>query len=157
MSFHMSDGMDTLFRRIKNHSTTGKVDAMDVYYYCMLVGMSRRKLDFGKTIRTQEFIKEFTNPYKTIKNEIIAALVASEIQRTGQSFTSDNILEMFKKYIDLNSPTKLNSEGESLLDRYAEGGFKELIQYNENIVEKIDLIITCKKLCDNIDDESDLC
>ena len=151
MSFHMSAAMDALYRHIKTNSTTGKPDAIEVYYYCLMIGMSHGKLDSGDNIKQQEFIKDFTSSFKSVKNEIIAALISTEIKRTGQMFTSENILNTFKKYVDLESSTRLNPDGEKLLDRYAEGGFKILNDFNPQIVEKMDLIRYSKMLSDNID------
>lgn len=132
MSFKLTKEARAYFDKLDKNSTTGKFENVwDYYYLCLMVGY--KKCKFGEDPTEVEFNKEFPKVYNAHKNLIIATLISTEIQRQGINRNDeDKIRKLMQDLLDRDSSTKLNSEGITLMNKYADYGFKTI---NEDIIQ----------------------
>lgn len=137
MSFKMSADASLAFNRLSKQSKFGKLDMWDFYYYCALIGMKKHRISNEKMT---EFHKTYTNTYQPLKYVITGLVVSSDLERTGESYTKDNISNKFKRLVDPSSELVLNNEGVELLNQFAEGGYQYYIDRYPGTSEIYDFI-----------------
>jgi len=99
----------------------------DFYYICLLIGFKFK--EFGKNVELVEFFHKFPNEYLSRKEEIIGTLITTEIKRLGVNVENKSrVQELMLKLVNPESITRLSSEGEKLMNKYAEGGFNFIVE-----------------------------
>ena len=126
MSFKLSAQTKVYFKRIFGRGSEDKLDLLwDEYYLCLMVGFSNTILGKEDT-NDKEITKSFLQAYRDQRFEIIASLIAAEIERIG-IFEKGDIESLMTTVLDHASPTGLSLDGHRLMNRYVAGGF-ELIK-----------------------------
>ena len=133
----MSEDASTAYKRLSKQSAYGKIDQWDYFYYCALIGMRKQKISNDKL---EEFHKSYTTTYQPLKSIIAGLVVSSDLKRTGEKYTRDNISKKFKQLVSPDSELILNSEGLDLLNKFADGGFKYFSDRFPNVTDIFDFI-----------------
>jgi len=138
----MSKEAKTLYKTMTKNWNRAPFTMWDFYYFCFSVGFTKKKLTsvnkltgFSHTMEVQYFV---------FRSEIVATLVAAEIERKGLNWSRENIIAEF---MDLTEPAEsLSPKGQELLNYYAEGGFEIIIGENPEIRTPAEFVLTCEKI-----------
>lgn len=132
MSFRLSTNAREYFGKIEQKSSTGDFDSMwDKYYLAAMVGIKQRE-----RVKTDEeptddpFVETVISDYDDQKYEIYAALIMAEIERQRIPKQEETeIRHLMLEILDSSDPTRLSAYGKTLLNCYAERGYR-IIQSN---------------------------
>jgi len=129
MSFILSTGAREYFDDIEEKSSTGKFDSMwDKYYLAAMVGIKARdrvKTDEEPTV--EPFVDTVIADYDDKKYEIYAALIMAEIERQNIPKREESeIRHLMLEILDSHDSTRLSDHGKTLLNCYAERGYRIL-------------------------------
>lgn len=129
MSFRLSPSARDYFNKVDQNSSTGEFDSMwDKYYLAAMVGIKARdrvKTDDEPT--NEAFVDTVISDYDDQKYEIYAALIMAEIDRQNIPKREETeIRELMLEILDSTDPTRLTSYGKTLLNCYAEQGYRIL-------------------------------
>ncbi len=139
MTFRLSNQAKSYFKNIFGKGSDDKLDILwDEYYICLMIGFSEVKIG-DEASADSEITKTFPQAYKDQRYEIMASLIASEIDRRGISKVKD-IENLMLSILDHNSSTELSSEGHRLMNRYVAGGF-EIIKENIREVNELHMFL----------------
>lgn len=144
MPYKMSKNAKSLHKAITDGLDERTFTSWDFYYFCFTVGMSKIKLI--SDVKMIDFSNNIEEPYLSFRNEIIAALVSTEIERKGLEWNRDNVIFYFSKFTD--SKEFLNQIGQERLNYYAEGGFQLIIEERPTLNNPIEFISVCRKIMD---------
>jgi len=99
----------------------------DAFYCCMLLGLDQAKLGDESRLENTNFVIGYPDVYKGQAELIAGLLVDAEIRRLNiRPDDRDDIEHQMVRLLDLASPTRLSSDGDQLLNRYAVSGFERL-------------------------------
>lgn len=129
MSFKLSDDAKDYFDGIEDNSTTGGFDTMwDMYYLSAMIGIkARERMTQVEEPSAEPFIDKVIADYEDQKYEIYASLIMAEIERQNIPKQEEaEIRELMLDILDSRDPTRLSSDGKTLLNCYAERGFRIL-------------------------------
>lgn len=129
MAFKLSNEANNWFSTINEDSTTGEfAHKWDMYYFAAMVGITaRERVGTDQEPDSVAFNKDLASDYSNQKFEIYSSLVMAEIER--QSIPKEaktEIRELMLGILDSKDQTRLSSDGKTLLNCYAESGFKIL-------------------------------
>lgn len=126
MGFRLSTEARHYFRGIEEKSQSGTFASLwDRYYLCLMAGLTMRKL--GDEPSEGPFVEEFIRDYQDSRYEILAALVAAELERKGVPLDDeDRIRGQMLALLNSKPGTHLTEEGMTLMNRYAQGGFESI-------------------------------
>lgn len=126
MSFRLSTEARSYYRQINEKSTTGQFDNLwDQYYLSAMAGIKDRSRVVEDDEPGEEFITDVIQAYDDQKYEIYSSLIVAEIDREGIPWDEkQEIQNMMLKILDSSSHTRLSSYGTTVLNCYAEKGFR---------------------------------
>ena len=126
MSFRLSTEARSYYRQINEKSTTGQFDNLwDQYYLSAMAGIKDRSRVVEDDEPGEEFITDVIQAYDDQKYEIYSSLIVAEIDREGIPWDEkQEIQDMMLKILDSSSHTRLSSYGTTVLNCYAEKGFR---------------------------------
>jgi len=126
MSFRLSTEARSYFRQINERSTTGEFDSLwDQYYLSAMAGIKDRSRVPEDNEPAEEFVTDVIQDYEDQKYEIYSTLIVAEIEREGIPWDEkDEIRDMMLKILDSSSHTRLSDYGTTVLNCYAEKGFR---------------------------------
>jgi hypothetical protein len=126
MSFRLSTEARSYYRQINERSTTGEFDSLwDQYYLSAMAGIKDRSRVPEDNEPPEEFVTNVIQDYEDQKYEIYSSLIVAEIEREGIPWDEkDEIQDMMMKILDSASHTRLSDYGTTVLNCYAEKGFK---------------------------------
>ena len=126
MSFRLSTEARSYYRQINERSTTGEFDSLwDQYYLSAMAGIKDRSRVPEDDEPAEEFVADVIQDYEDQKYEIYSTLIVAEIEREGIPWDEkDEIREMMLKILDSSSHTRLSNYGTTVLNCYAEKGFR---------------------------------
>jgi hypothetical protein len=126
MSFRLSTEARSYYRQINERSTTGEFDSLwDQYYLSAMAGIKDRSRVPEDDEPAEEFVTDVIQDYEDQKYEIYSTLIVAEIEREGIPWDEkDEIREMMLKILDSSSHTRLSDYGTTVLNCYAEKGFR---------------------------------
>lgn len=126
MSFRLSTEARSYYRQINERSTTGEFDSLwDQYYLSAMAGIKDRSRVPEDEEPAEEFVTDVIQDYEDQKYEIYSTLIVAEIEREGIPWDEkDEIREMMLKILDSSSHTRLSNYGTTVLNCYAEKGFR---------------------------------
>jgi len=138
----MSKEAKALYKTITKNWNRAPFTMWDFYYFCFSVGLSKKKINtenkltgFSHTMEVQYFV---------FRSEIVASLVAAEIERKGLNWSRENLVAEFT---ELTEPAEaLSPKGQELLNYYAEGGFEIIIGENPEIRTPAEFVLACEKV-----------
>lgn len=130
MSFRLSNEARNYFRGIAERSTTGEFDSVwDQYYLAAMVGIKARQRvpEDQEPPQEQEFVTEVIEDYSDQRYELYSAMIVAEVNREAIPWTEkQEIRERMLDLLDSTSHTNLSDKGITVLNCYAEQGFKLL-------------------------------
>lgn len=126
MSFRLSTEARSYYRQINERSTTGEFDSLwDQYYLSAMAGIKDRSRVPEDEEPAEEFVTDIIQDYEDQKYEIYSTLIVAEIEREGIPWDKKaEIREMMLKILDSSSHTRLSNYGTTVLNCYAEKGFR---------------------------------
>jgi hypothetical protein len=126
MSFRLSTEARSYYRQINERSTTGEFDSLwDQYYLSAMAGIKDRSRVPEDEEPAEEFVTDIIQDYEDQKYEIYSTLIVAEIEREGIPWDEkDEIREMMLKILESSSHTRLSNYGTTVLNCYAEKGFR---------------------------------
>jgi hypothetical protein len=126
MSFRLSTEARSYYRQINERSTTGEFDSLwDQYYLSAMAGIKDRSRVPEDEEPAEEFVTDVIQDYEDQKYEIYSTLIVAEIEREGIPWDEkDEIRDMMLKILDSSSHTRLSDYGTTVLNCYAEKGFR---------------------------------
>jgi hypothetical protein len=129
MSFRLSSSARDYFDKIEQNSSTGNFDSIwDKYYLAAMVGITARdRIRTGEEPTDDPFVESVISDYDDQKYEIYAALIMAEIERQNIPKREEaEIRHLMLEILDSTDPTRLTSYGKTLLNCYAERGYRIL-------------------------------
>lgn len=126
MSFRLSTEARSYYRQINEKSTTGEFDSLwDQYYLSAMAGIKDRSRVPEDDEPGEEFVTDVIQAYDDQKYEIYSTLIVAEIEREGIPWDEkQEIQDMMLKILDSSSHTRLSEYGTTVLNCYAEKGFR---------------------------------
>ena len=126
MSFRLSTEARSYYRQINERSTTGEFDNLwDQYYLSAMASIKDRSRVPEDEEPAEEFVTDVIQDYEDQKYEIYSILIVAEIEREGIPWDEkDEIRDMMLKILDSSSHTRLSDYGTTVLNCYAEKGFR---------------------------------
>ena len=104
--------------------------AFDMYYLCLLPGLSQGEKRSIPSDRTSELVSNFPGAYQTKGRLIISLFLSRELQGLAVDFENrDELHREVSKLVDSLSPSRLTSEGMSRMNQYSYGGFEVLTEW----------------------------
>ncbi len=103
----------------------------DYYYLCLMVGLAtRQKTPDLVQADTTEITDDFPGEYRSRGRIIISLFLKIELDAAGISLNNRSDLnEYIHTLINPNSVNKLSSEGDAVLNKYADRGFEILKEW----------------------------
>jgi hypothetical protein len=124
MSFVLSQAGRSFFRGI---IAPPKFLMFDAYYCCLMAGLNARKVGASDELDSDPFINSYPDDFKGQGDIIAGLLIDAELDRKGINAEDKTSIEReMVKLVDPTSATRLNSEGNKLLNLYAAAGFSIL-------------------------------
>ncbi|QCC51440.1 hypothetical protein DV733_09380 [Halapricum salinum] len=127
MPFKLSSDARRYFGQIQKNSTRGTFDTLwDQYYLSALVGIkARSRVPESEEPDEDPFMTEVIQDYDNQKYEIYGALIVAEIEREGIPWENEQEVQgLMLEMLDSTSVTRLSDRGATVLNCYAERGFK---------------------------------
>jgi len=124
MSFVLHQGARSFFRSL---IAPPKFLMFDAYYCCLMIGLDSRELGSVESLEAEVFINGYPDDFKAQSDIIAGLLLDAELDRKDiQAEDKVSIEREMVKLVDPTSATRLNSEGNKLLNLYAAAGFSKL-------------------------------
>jgi hypothetical protein len=96
----------------------------DAYYCCLMAGLGARTVGLPEDLEADVFVNGYPDDFKGQADIIAGLLLDAELDRKGiQPEDRASIEREMVKLVDPTSPTRLNGEGNKLLNLYAAAGF----------------------------------
>ena len=122
--FSMSKESSEYWRKMSDNPSSGKIDTqLEWYWLCAQLGLLHNKKSKDNT-GFSDVYGEWVASLKPHSNIILGMLFKRYIESFPSTAEKD-IPQYMQKIFTHEGSTKLTSEGFSLLDRFAEGGFQE--------------------------------
>ena len=129
-SFFGFEGQRAFARsRTAKRDTAGRFLMFDAYYCCMLLGLDQARLGEEESLESTNFYPYpgYPEVYKGQAELIAGLLVEAEIRRLEiRPDDREDIEQQMVRLLDLSSPSRLSSDGDQLLNRYAVSGFDRM-------------------------------
>jgi hypothetical protein len=121
MSFVLHQSGRTFFRGI---IAPPKFLMFDAYYCCLMAGLYARTVGSPQDLEPDVFVNGYPDDFKGQSDIIAGLLVDAELDRKGiRPEDRTSIEREMVKLVDPTSPTRLNGEGNKLLNLYSAAGF----------------------------------
>ena len=121
MSFVMHQGARSFFR---SALANPKFLMFDAYYCCLMAGLNARLLGVAEDLESDAFINGYPDDFRSQADIIAGLLLDAELDRKAiQPEDRASIEREMVKLVDPASVTRLNAEGNKLLNMYAGAGF----------------------------------
>lgn len=121
MSFILGQAGRSFFRNI---IAPPRFLMFDAYYCCLMAGLDARKVGTLGDLDTDPFLNGYPDDFKGQADIMAGLLIDAELDRKGISGEDRASIEHeMIKLIDPTSATRLNVEGNKLLNLYAAAGF----------------------------------
>lgn len=122
MSFILHQGARTFFRAI---IAPPKFLMFDAYYCCLMAGLDARLIGSADELEGEVFVNGYPDDFRAQAEIIAGLLLDAELDRKDiQEMDKSSIEREMVKLIDPTSATRLNIEGNKLLNLYAAAGFR---------------------------------
>lgn len=121
MSFILSQAGRSFFRGI---IAPPKFLMFDAYYCCLMTGLDARIVGEPDDLDTDPFLNGYPDDFKGQADIMAGLLIDAELDRKGISAEDRASIEReMTKLIDPTSVTRLNGDGNKLMNLYAAAGF----------------------------------
>ncbi|WP_434390298.1 hypothetical protein [Melittangium boletus] len=126
MSFIFPKHAREYFRPCDQRKDGGpKFDAMfDQYYLCLMLGLDARQIGEENHLESSKFVEKYPENYLNQADVIAGLLIDAELDRKAvEKDDRQSVEQEMLGLLDVQSPTRLSSEGNHLLNLYAAAGF----------------------------------
>lgn len=121
MSFVLNQAGRTFFRGV---IAPPKFLMFDAYYCCLMAGLNARNVGTPDELDTDPFINGYPDDFKGQADILAGLLIDAELDRKGIHVEDRASIEReMIKLVDPTSATRLNADGDRLLNLYAAAGF----------------------------------
>jgi hypothetical protein len=128
MPFRINEEATKWFKDIRKDF--GQAPMFDMYYFCVIAGLSTNTLTQLPDSETAELVDSFPGEYAAKGRLIMALFISRELRREGVNFSErTSVNASIRRLVDPNSPSRLSSDGMKLMNQYAYGGFEVLIRW----------------------------
>jgi hypothetical protein len=104
--------------------------AFDMYYLCLLPGLSQSEKQTIPSDRKSEIVSTFPGAYQNKGRLIVSLFLSRELQELAVDFEDrDELHHEVSQLVDSMSPSRLTSEGMSRMNQYSYGGFEVLTEW----------------------------
>jgi len=128
MSFRLSSEARKYFHDIEERSTTGQFDSVwDQYYLAAMAGINARQRVpvEDEPPQEQEFVTDVIEDYSDQRYELYSAMIVAEVEREAIPWTEkQEIRDLMLDILDSTSHTNLTDYGATVLNCYAEQGYR---------------------------------
>ena len=123
-----SDARDW-FKELRGEKKGFKTD-FDAFYFCFITGViMKRKRDIPSD-KTAELINYFPTDYKNRGKLLIGLFLKSEMEVLGVSMDKrSEVDKQIKHLVTHESPSSLTSKGVQEFNKYAHGGYEQLVEW----------------------------
>ena len=141
MSFYLSNNASQWAKNITGKTCILK-DNFDIYYLCLMIGIS-----FGTTKEPEEreITRDFSKTYKPLSSLLIGILISTDSSTTALE-TKHDVIDHLQNMIDTDSNSNLSPEGETLMNRYVQGGFELLSEHIPEPRNEVVFLLEYKKV-----------
>lgn len=148
MAFRLRKDAHDWFKHIRNSLSLD----FDMYYLCLMAGLTTRRKEETLTAQTTELVGYFPGEYQPRAFVIIALFLSRELQEMG-IHTSDRagLNDAISGLVDPYSSSHLSDEGMRQVNKYAYGGYEVLNEWFEDRPQHIETFLPQYK--EHIDQE----
>ena len=126
MAFYLPRNAKAWFKEIRKDMDLD----FDVYNLCLLAGLKAKVKRELRGEETTELTDNFPGGFREYQREIIALLLAVELEKAGLAESDRRKVHDFVgRLIDPYSPSGLSLEGQRELNRYCWGGFEVISEW----------------------------
>ena len=123
MPFRLSKDAREWFRDLED----GFDIDFDIYYLCLMAGLSTGKKESVPTTQAPELVDYFPADYQSKRRVIVALFLSKELEALGISMSErDQVYGQIAKLVDPLTPSGLSDVGMREMNRYSYGGFDVL-------------------------------
>lgn len=144
MAFRIKNEAKDWFKYIRPHMEYD----FDYYYLCLMAGMAKREKtpqDIPQ-VDTTELTQDFPGDYRLRGRLIIALLIKTDLEAMGIKLKERAALDAhIHRLIEPHSASGLSSEGERLVNRYANRGFEILLEWFDQRPRNLEIFLPLYK------------
>lgn len=107
-----------------------QAEGFEVFYLCLLAGLATARTSDAGQAAVSELVENFPAEYASRGRLIVGLFLSSEIRRRGIKLEEKGpVHRAIAEYVDPRSPSQLNDVGVQQLNRYAYGGYEQLLEW----------------------------
>ena len=109
-----------------------KID-FDAFYFCFIAGVTARRKESVSLDETAELVTNFPDRYASRGKLLVGLFLKSELNLLGVSMDERReVHSAIRKLVTPEAPNFLTAEGVREFNRYAHGGYEQLIEWFED-------------------------
>ncbi|EKZ9200989.1 hypothetical protein RFA42_001748 [Vibrio vulnificus] len=102
----------------------------DSFYFCFIAGVTSRRKETVTQDETAELVSYFPDRYSVRGKLLVSLFLKSELELLGVSMSERReVHSTIAKLVTPESPNFLSDEGVREFNRYAHGGYEQLIEW----------------------------
>lgn len=102
----------------------------DMYYLCLLPGLSQGEKQTLSGDKTSELVDNFPGSYQSRGRIIVSLFLSRELNELAVDFNNrEELHKQVSRLVDSLSPSRLSSEGMSRMNQYSFGGYEVLTEW----------------------------
>lgn len=106
-----------------------KVD-FDAFYFCFMAGTTMKRKETIAQDETAELVDYFPEPYRSRGKLLVGWFLTREIELLGVSMSERrDVHAAISQLVTPESPSFLTADGVKEFNRYAHGGFEQLVEW----------------------------
>lgn len=130
--FRMRSQVYEWFKHIKISDEEPIKVKLDLYYLCLLLGLSIGRKD--NPTNTTDIVHYFVEQYEPSRKLIVGLMLVAELKHLKEEASSkEKVQAEIAQYLDPDHQAKLTRKGFDTLNSYANGGFNYMV---ERLVDK---------------------
>ena len=118
-----------------------KVD-FDAFYFCFMAGVTTRRKESVSQDETAELVAYFPERYASRGKLLVGLFIKSELELLGVSMDKRrDVHSTIAKLVTPEAPNFLSDDGVREFNRYAHGGYDQLIDWFEDRPRSLDTFV----------------
>lgn len=123
-----------------------KID-FDAFYFCFIAGVTTRRKETVPLERTSELVAYFPDKYASRGKLLVGLFLKSELELLGVSMHERHeVHSTIAKLVMPGAPNFLSDEGVREFNRYAHGGYEQLIEWFDDRPRSLETFLRTYKL-----------
>lgn len=104
--------------------------AFDMYYLCLVPGLSQGEKRSLPNDRTSELVSNFPGAYQSKGRLIVGLFLSRELEELAVDFSNrEELHKQVSGLVDSLSPSRLSAEGINRMNQYSFGGYEVLTEW----------------------------